>query len=275
MLGRALSTLGIEPRHTTRFRLRTKVEVLRFYGLPVRQHLGYVLTDPELQNFTYELENEAELADWIAATFGADRGEVCSYLLEARSDQLIYEPLRRATAPWWNKSAPPIGRRLGWYAIARVLKPTRVIETGIFDGLGSLVFLAALDRNARDGVNGTLVSFDIDPDAGWIVGQHPRWSRRIGDSRQTLGAALAEGPFQLFLHDSLHTYEHEAFELETAVANIDPGGVLLSDNSHATTALHDVAERHGLPYAFWRERPRSHFYPGGGIGAALMDPRAA
>jgi hypothetical protein len=268
LIGRALQKVGIEPRQTTRLRWKVKAGILRGYGADVSSHLGYVFLSPELQNFTYELENEEELAHWIADTFGGDYLTVCSYLIEARSDQKIYEPLRRATNVWWSKLEPPIGRRLGWYAITRLLQPKVVMETGIHDGLGSLVFLAALHRNRQDGVDGRLVSFDIDPACGWIVGDHPRWSKRIGDTAVTLPEAIAEAVPDLFLHDSLHTYEHEMMELE-AVASAAPDCVLLSDNSHATTALSDLSGAHGRRYSLFLEKPRAHFYPGGGIGASL------
>jgi predicted O-methyltransferase YrrM len=267
MLGRTLKALGHNPRVLNRGRIPTKLRTLRFYDAPLRDNLRYLL-DPELQNFTYELENEDELARWIADTFTADHNQVCAHLIEARSDQRIYARLRE-TSSLATKREPALGRRLGWYAITRLLKPRRVLETGIHDGIGTLVFLAALDRNADEGHTGELVSFDIEPSAGWLVGEHPRWSRRIGDSQQTLPQAFAEGPADLFLHDSLHTIEHETFELEAAATAMGEHGVILSDNSHATPVLREVAQRHGRTYAFFRERPRAHFHPGCGIGAAL------
>jgi hypothetical protein len=269
MLTRIATDIGLDPRRFNRIRYVKKLRVLRDYKAALLPNLGYILTDPEIDNFTYELENEDRLARWIAETFEADYAQVCEHLIEARSDQRIYEPLRRVTSRWSAKTSPPLGRRVGWYVITRLLKPARVVETGIHDGIGSLVFLAALERNANDGVDGTLVSFDIDKRAGWIVGQHPRWSRRIGDSRILLRQALAEAPVQIFLHDSLHTVEHESFELEAAASLMERASVLISDNSHVTTVLRDVAERHSRRYSFFREQPRAHFYPGAGIGAAL------
>lgn len=238
---------------------------MRDYDQPLIPNLGYVLTDPEVDNFTYELLNENELVSWIATLLDADRSRVAELLVEARSNEQIYEPLRDATVRRWSmKTAPPIGRRLGWYVIVRLLQPERIIETGIHDGIGSLVLLAALDRNG----SGELVSTDVDGNAGWIVGDHPRWSRRILGDPQDLERILAEAPFQIFLHDSLHTAEHERFELEAAARRIG-SGVLISDNSHATDVLESVCRDVGRRYSFWHERPRGHFYPGGGIGVGV------
>src|SRR5207237_437884 len=55
------------------------------------------------------------------------------------------------------------GRRLGWYAIARLVQPQLIVETGIHDGLGSAVLLRALQQNAAEGNDGRLLAFDIRP----------------------------------------------------------------------------------------------------------------
>lgn len=258
--------MGIEPRRWNRIRLARKVRLVRDYNQSVIPNLGYVLTDPEVDNFTYELLNENELVSWIASMLNLERSRVAELLVEARSNEQIYDSLHHATVRRWSmKTSPPIGRRLGWYVIVRLLRPERIIETGIHDGIGSLVLLAALDRNG----SGELVSTDIDRSAGWIVGEHPRWSRRILTDPQDLEDILAETPFQIFLHDSLHTPEHERFELTAAAKRMGRSGVLISDNSHATDVLESVCSEVGRTYSFWHERPRGHFYPGGGIGIGV------
>jgi hypothetical protein len=259
--------LRIEPRRLNRIRILKKLRVLRSYDKAVFPNLGYVLTDCEIDNFTYELENEAELALWLSETFSADPSVVHRLLIEARSNQALYLPLRSSTARWSMKTEPPLGRRLGWYVILRLLKPTRVVETGIHDGIGSLVLLSALDRNAEEGTHGVLVSTDIDNSAGWVVGSHPRWRRQILDRPEDLDELLRV-PADIFIHDSLHTAAHETFELELAASRM-PGCVLISDNSHATNVLESIAQTHGKRYAYWQEQPRAHFYPGAGIGVAL------
>jgi predicted O-methyltransferase YrrM len=269
MIARASAALGIDPRRLNRIRFRLKLQVIQRYDVRFLDKAAFVLLSPEIDNFSYELENEDEMVSWIAETFNADRARTSELLIEARSNQAIYAPLRTAGASRWSmKAEPPPGRRLGWYVITRLLKPSRVIETGIHDGLGSLVFLAALDANAMEGHDGELISFDIDDHAGWLVGEHPRWRRRIGDARDLLERALIEAPTQIFLHDSNHAFDHELFELETAAKHM-LGGAIMTDNAHATDALKQVAERSGRRYSYFHEKPRAHFYPGGGIGVAV------
>ena len=49
----------------------------------------------------------------------------------------------------------------------------------------------------------------------------------------------------MFIHDSLHTYEHERWELATAGAHLAADGVLISDNVHVTPALSECSAELG------------------------------
>lgn len=248
---RGLNTVGIDHRRIRRIRWITKARLLHQSDARVRDNLSYMF-GPDLDMFSFDLANEDELADWIADLLGAERGHIAELIIESRSHP-------------WLVDLPPLGRRVGWYVLTRLVRPERVIETGIHDGIGSRVLLAALDRNGA----GELVSFDVWEGAGSRVGKHPRWDRRITGTQDGLPPAFAEAPVQIFLHDSLHTYAHERMELDIASGAMT-SGLLLSDNSHDTTALADVARELRLPYHFFQERPRQHFYRGAGIGAVLL-----
>jgi hypothetical protein len=229
-----------------------------------------VLVDPESHNFTYDLANEPELAAWIQTVCGVDRALIDRLLAEVHDDAALPQRLHGVTARHrlWSKHSPPLGKRLAWYAIARLSRPALIVETGVHDGLGSLVLLRALERNTEEGSPGRLVSFDVNPKSGWIVGAHPLWDLRIEPTRQGLSTVLAQGPpVGLFIHDSLHTYENEHFELHAAASYLAPSGVLVSDNAHGTRALADTCHEFGLAYFEFREQPLHHFYPGGTTGA--------
>jgi hypothetical protein len=80
---------------------------------------------------------------------------------------------------------------VAWYAVVRALKPQLIVETGIKQGLGSLVLLAALERNAGEGGSGRLISFDIDPFSGWVVPQRLRARcGRLANHRRELRSGL-------------------------------------------------------------------------------------
>jgi hypothetical protein len=121
------------------------------------------------------------------------------------------------------------------------------------------------------GGGGTLLSVDIDPDSGWLVptALTTRLERQIGDARELLTPSLAGRLVGVFIHDSLHTYEHEQFELELAAQPADQRLILISDNAHSSTALADVCRERGLCYYEFRERPIDHFYPGATMGIGV------
>lgn len=266
----AAQRLGLQPRYLRRARWISKARVVRSSGAPLRSNLRYVLLDAEPNNFTYELANQDELAHWVAEVAGVSADRAAATFDEAGSDAVLAQRLREATRGrwWWTKRAPPYGKRLAWYALVRLLRPGLTIETGVHDGLGSLLVLRALERNAQEGSDGRLVSFDINPAAGWLVGQHPAWELRVEPGLDGMARVLGDrAELGLFIHDSLHTYENERAELQTAAARLVPGGVLISDNAHATDALRDTCAEFGLAFFVFHERPRGHFYRGGAMGA--------
>ena len=142
------------------------------------------------------------------------------------------------------------------YAVIRAAKPAVIVETGVASGMSSAHILRALAANQR----GTLHSIDLPnvqhgsvlPQGratGWIVpySLRGRWRLNIGDSRQLLPEILqALGRIDLFLHDSDHSYENMSFEFEQALPRLEPGGLLLSDDSHLHSAWDDFCKKHDL-----------------------------
>ena len=69
---------------------------------------------------------------------------------------------------------------------------------------------------------------------GWVVPDwlKSRWVPHIGDSRGILPRVLSElGSVDVFIHDSLHMYEHMIWEYRAAYPHIRPGGLLFSDDA--------------------------------------------
>lgn len=242
-----------------RLRWVHKARTVRRYGHRISDYVSYVLLDPEIENFTYDIHNRGELSAWLDGLFGAGR-----YVSELDHDSQLHLLLRKQLR--WrpaNKRHAFFGRRAGWYAIVRALRPDRVVETGMHDGLGSTAVLAALERNGA----GELISIDPKPGTGWLVPDRLR--SRWRSVRATSYEALAStGPIDLFIHDSLHTPECERWELDTA-ARLG-ATVLLSDNAHAATTCADFAASRNGHFSVWRERVADHFYPGGAIGVVRL-----
>lgn len=233
----------------------------------------YLLTDPELDNFSYRIANSAELATFLGRALNADAEALASYIRELQADRFLRQRIEdRLATRTDRRRTMPYGRRLGWYAIVRHLKPRLLVETGIHDGLGSSILLRALERNAAEGIDGRLISFDIRPDVGWLIPEELRLRHdvRIGNSLTLLRPAIGDRSVDFFIHDSDHRYEYETAEFETVMPFTKPGAVLLSDNAHAGDAFEDFCGRHGLEFRYWHEIPAGHFYPGAGIGLAVV-----
>jgi len=167
------------------------------------------------------------------------------------------------------------------YAVVRLMKPNVVVETGVAEGLSSWFILLALEQNGR----GILHSIDLPnqdielfpggprqteilPDGkqtGFIVPENLRthWQLHLGNAKELLPRLLHSlGKIDIFLHDSLHTYDHMMFEYRTAWAYLREGGVLLSDDVDLHTALSDFAAEANCPHVIFNFVPRSK-----GVGA--------
>ena len=130
-------------------------------------------------------------------------------------------------------------------AFLRILCPGLVVETGVSDGVSTIRFLAALDAAQH----GKLIS--IDPSPSYTT-PHPRWTLIQNTSHKAIdGIYRTEGPFDVFVHDSDHEAECQAFEYAVAWEFVKPGGYVISDDitwgTHRAwqefTAAHDLIER--------------------------------
>ena len=135
------------------------------------------------------------------------------------------------------------------YAAVRALMPEVVVETGVASGVSSAYLLLALQRNEK----GTLHSVEIgdpaylprDTHPGWIVPDwlRTRWRLHIGDVTSILPTLLRDlGEVDVFIHDSLHSYEHMRFEFELAYPFIKCGGSLLADDALWNPAFAEFAK---------------------------------
>lgn len=115
-------------------------------------------------------------------------------------------------------------------------------------GVSSAYLLLALQRNGK----GTLHSTELGDttflsagcSSGWIVPEWlcERWAFYWSDSRQLLALLLNDpGMIDLFIHDSLHSYEHMTFEYEQAYPRLCPGGILISGDALWNRAFADFA----------------------------------
>jgi predicted O-methyltransferase YrrM len=262
--------------HLGRLRWLTKYRLMRKYGAEAswRTRWTYVLIDPEIESFSYELEDETEAISALAAALGRPAEEFLAYAAETHEDpelnRLLWQHVR------WRpdvKRRPPLGNRLAWYVLARAFKPELIAETGIYLGLGSLALLRALARNAEEGSKGELISFDVVPSAGLLVREQmrPGWRRVLGDTRDTLPATLQGRRVDMLFQDTPHTEENQRFEFGVALANAGPRLLLLDSSGGYAPALRALCSELGGAYHLVPMRSRAHIHPGAPISFGVFE----
>jgi Methyltransferase domain len=263
-------------RRFSRLRWLEKARLTRYYGVSFRarpwQVAKYVLWDPDVGDFSYELDNEADLVSFLASALALEPARVKGYLDEIHTAPEVTHDLAATVRRRPDmKRRPGLGPRVAWYVVTRAIKPRLVVETGIKHGIGSLVLLVALDRNAREGSDGRLVSFDPDPASGWVVPEALRgiWKPVFATGFDAFDEQLDGEQIDLFICDTPPNTEIESFEMNAALRHAAPGIVLIAGNGDRTTVLPDLAAERGGDYRFFAERPRHPIYPGGGLGLAL------
>ena len=152
------------------------------------------------------------------------------------------------------------------YALTRIMRPEKIVETGGTPGKSSAFILRAIERNRA----GHLWTVDLAPPpadgrelnpaeghsftphgltSGWAIPDAllERHTVVLGDAREKLPPLLESlGSIDVFIHDSDHSYQHMMWEFEAAFPYVRPGGVIWSDDILGHSAWPDFCRAHGL-----------------------------
>jgi hypothetical protein len=259
----------------SRLRWITKYELVRKYATDVglRHRLGYVVLSPETESFSYELDNRVELIEGLAAALGRSGSELAAYAAEVDHDPELNGLLSRHVCRRFDvKHRLPLGHRLAWYVLARAFKPELIVETGIYDGLGSLALLRALERNRGEGSAGELISIDSNPHAGSIVRDELRanWRRITGFTSDCLLPAIEARRVGMFFQDTAHTEANQRFEFTAALSHAADCLVLLDGSGGLSGTLQAVSAEQGGVYHRLPVHSRNHIYPGLDVAFAVF-----
>jgi hypothetical protein len=233
----------------------------------------------EQSNYTYDLtpRNEKYLARLLAVVLKRDVSEMEGYLFELLQNfelrDFLSETIRASRYRYSTDETPRYGRRMGWYAVIRAVKPGVVVETGIHNGLGSAVCCEALKRNGEEGFPGKYIGVDIAPGSGWMIGD--RYSGvadlRFRDAAEEFRRMTEQ--VDVYINDADHREEFELQEYNVAASRLSSNALILGDNAHASNALADFSDAKGRRFVFFREEPVGHWYGGAGIGISLPPER--
>lgn len=248
---------------------------MSYYSGRLVKIFEWLFDSNETTNFTYDLTEKSKsyLISTVSMVTGKTYADIAEYVHELENDIDLKSHIERqiAASPLAviSDSTARYGRRIGWYAVARAMKPRVIVETGIDKGLGCCVLSAALLKNKAEGFPGYYYGTDLNPQAGFLYTGAYRTVGEIlyGDSIQSLLAL--DKKIDLFINDSDHSAEYEAQEYQTIHTKLADGAVLLGDNAHVTNKLLEYARATGRSFLYYAEEPLDHWYPGAGVGFAF------
>jgi hypothetical protein len=274
-MNQAREGLDTAPEQVAAFGDRLRL-ALSYFEPKIQAAFRWLFTSKETSNFTYSLTptNLDYLATFVAAITNLPLATIRGYVHELSDDVELRNHVREvvASGKFYIAIDPhfDFGRRIGWYAFVRATKPKIVIETGVEQGLGSLVLTSALKRNTAEGHPGYYYGTDINPQCGYLFqGDYRNYGTLlIGDSISSL-KQLNE-TVDLFINDSDHSAEYEAREYDVIHPKMSANGIILGDNAHVSSALVDFSIKTNRKFLFFKEVPMNHWYPGSGIGVSFV-----
>lgn len=251
------------------------IKTYKYVSGIVKHYVKWLFVSRETTNFIYELnkKNKNYLAALLANITGKSINEIIDYINEIESDQELINHFRmmisKSTESGKTDYNFKYGRRVGWYALVRILKPKIIIETGVDKGMGSCVLTSALIKNKSEGFEGYYYGTDINLKAGYLFdGIYKNHGEILyGDSIETL--KKFERKIDLFINDSDHSSDYEYQEYLTIKEKLSDNAVILGDNSHYSDKLYKFSIENGRQFLFFKEEPLNHWYPGAGIGISF------
>lgn len=256
--------------------LRPRADFMFTYIKPVMEDfVKWLVRSRETTNFTYDLTSDSMeyLAHTLCVVTGQPYDTIRGYMEEPAADTALHDHIRNTTRNsrhWWAADdVVRFGRRLGWYALVRAIKPRVVIETGVDKGLGAVLLASAVLRNRSEGHEGIYRGTDIRTTAGYLLSGPYKEAGHVlyGDSIESL-TAFGQ-PIDLFINDSDHSADYEYREYQTIEGKLTPESVVVSDNGHVTAKLAKFARETDRRFVYFQEQPANHWYPGGGLGIAF------
>jgi hypothetical protein len=259
--------------------LRRIYQAGKYYNKRYCQIIKWGIKSNEDTNYTYHLspENIKYLANTISVVTGEEYAVILKYFDEIENDEYlkntVTSAIRKSAFARFADPEVRFGRRIGWYAIARIIKPGVIVETGVDKGLGSVLLCAAILKNNEEGHKGKYYGTDINPEAGYfLTGKYKEVGEILyGDSIKSLNGFREN--IDLFINDSDHSSDYEYREYLAIKELLTDKTIILGDNSHCSDKLAVFSNEMDRNFLFFKEEPLDHWYPGAGIGISYKKGR--
>ena len=254
-------------------RLYNGYQASSYFNYKYFQILKWMFVSNEDTNYTYTLteKNLDELSKLLEiifpeSSFKQNRKIIDEIVFDNELKKIIRDKLKTSNFSDFTDEKVQFSRRIGWYTIARILKPKIIVETGVDKGMGALVLCRALQKNKEEGFDGFYYGTEINVEAGYLFkGELAKFGEIIyGDSIKTLLDFTKK--IDLFVNDSDHSADYEYREYLTIRTKLSKNAIILGDNSHETDKLLRFSVDNNRNFTFFKETPKDHWYPGAGIG---------
>jgi len=154
------------------------------------------------------------------------------------------------------------------YALCKIIKPEKVVETGVAYGLSSAYILQALHENQKGqlySIDYTFRPWESKEMIGVLIPDslRSRWNLIFGTSSEKLQNLLRSlSSIDIFVHDSQHTFKNMMFEFKTAWPFVKKNGFLLSDDVLNNNAFHIFCSSINQKPLILKQEDRSKSYTG-------------
>lgn len=210
-----------------------------------------------VRNYSEDEERIEKLNDFLKI-------DLKQYYNEIFDNDILSEIEENIINYWNNFRTVGFGESRILYLLTRCYKPNIIIDTGVYNGLSSAMFLLGLEKNKK----GHLYSIDLPyqkrkdisekvkqirianfpkgKSVGWLVPEilRDRWTLQLGDAKILLPQVLKDvKECDIFFHDSVHSYSHMLWEYNTIWPHLN--SLLLSDDVHTNEAFDDFVKKCG------------------------------
>jgi len=210
-----------------------------------------------VRNYSEDEERIEKLNDFLKI-------DLKQYYNEIFDNDILSEIEENIINNWNNFRTVGFGESRILYLLTRCYKPNIIIDTGVYNGLSSAMFLLGLEKNKK----GHLYSIDLPyqkrkdisekvkqirianfpkgKSVGWLVPEilRDRWTLQLGDAKILLPQVLKDvKECDIFFHDSVHSYSHMLWEYNTIWPHLN--SLLLSDDVHTNEAFDDFVKKCG------------------------------
>jgi predicted O-methyltransferase YrrM len=131
------------------------------------------------------------------------------------------------------------------YALVKFHRSSTIIEIGSGFGMSTAVLRKAQMDMRLDDASIVTITRRRESFTGCLIPEslRPGVFQLFGDVRELVSDALLAKQYDMYLHDSTHTWNHQSWEYRAFWDRLRPGGMLVSHDVKASSAFPDFVSR--------------------------------